>query len=47
MCDKATYMRYLQGEGIRYGNSNMYINTKQKCKKEHRRTCIAEDRTAS
>jgi hypothetical protein len=25
MCDKATYIRYLQGEGTRYGNSNMYI----------------------
>ena len=25
MCDKATYMRYLKGEGIQYGNSNMYI----------------------
>jgi hypothetical protein len=25
MCDKATYMRYLRGEGIRYGNTNLYI----------------------
>jgi hypothetical protein len=25
MCDKATYMRYLKGEGTQYGNSNMYI----------------------
>jgi hypothetical protein len=24
MCDKATYIRYLQGEGTQYGNSNMY-----------------------
>jgi hypothetical protein len=25
MCDKATYMRYLKGEGTQYGHSNMYI----------------------
>ena len=25
MCDKATYMRYLKGEGVRYGNTNLYI----------------------
>ena len=25
MCDKATYMRYLKGEGTRYGNTNLYI----------------------
>ena len=25
MCDKATYIRYLKGEGTQYGNSNMYI----------------------
>jgi hypothetical protein len=25
MCDKATYMRYLKGEGTQCGNSNMYI----------------------
>ena len=25
MCDKATYMRYLRGEGTRYSNTNLYI----------------------
>jgi hypothetical protein len=25
MCDKATYMRYLRGEGTQYRNTDMYI----------------------